>query len=115
MRRHLISALLLSYVLTACGGPAVEYVPLKTPTTAPTSTAWPIAPPTETPVPVAPPTISLDTTEIKRQLAQVEKDTAKMRGLKPKVDVPEHFVSSAELKYNMMQQTLKEYTPEQAR
>ena len=116
MRRNIISALLLSWLLTACGEPQVEYVPL--PTTPPTSTAAlaaPTVPPTETSVPVVPPTISLDTTEIERQLAQVEKDTANMRGLKPKIDVPEHFVSSDELKYNMMQETLKEYTPEQAR
>ena len=113
MRRQLISVVLMSWLLTACGGPAVEYVPLPTPV--PTSTAAPTAPPTHTPVPVAPPTISLDTTEIQRQLAQVEKDTANMRGLKLNADVPEHFISSAELKYNMMQQTLKEYTPEEAR
>ncbi|HUP27378.1 MAG TPA: hypothetical protein VM409_03010, partial [Chloroflexia bacterium] len=90
-------------------------MPLKTPTTPPTNTPAPTVPPTATPVPAPPPTISLDTTEIKRQLAQVEKDTAAMRGLRARKDVSEHFISQAELKYNMMQDTIKEYSAEQAR
>src|SRR5690242_9711907 len=78
-----------------------------TPTPGPaTSTPAPTVPPTETLTPVPPPTISMDTTEVKAQLAQVEADTAKMRGLKPKAHVPEHFYSQEELKYHLAQQTL---------
>src|SRR5205085_6934301 len=61
------------------------------------------------------PTIAMDMSEVKRQLAQVEADTAKMRGLQPKAHVPEHFYSQAELAYHLTQQTLKDYTAEQAR
>jgi hypothetical protein len=51
---------------------------------------------------------------VKKQLAEVEADTAKMRGLGPKARVPEHFISGAEMKYRLTQRTLQEYTPDMA-
>src|SRR5436190_10323904 len=70
---------------------------------------------TEIPTPVAPPTLALNTNEVKRQLKEVEAQTAQMRGLKPKRDVPEHFISQDQMKYQMTQDTLKDYTKEMAR
>lgn len=63
---------------------------------------------------VAPPTISLDTKEVEKQLARVETDAARMRGLKPTGNVPEHFISRDEMGYNMAQSTLENYTQEMA-
>jgi hypothetical protein len=86
-----------------------------TPTPGPaTNTPAPTVPATQTYTPVPPPTIAMDMSEVKRQLAQVEADTAKMRGLQPKAHVPEHFYSQEEMKYHLAQQTLKDYTVEQA-
>src|SRR5439155_16114284 len=41
--------------------------------------------------------------------------TAQMRGLKPKREVSEHFISQDQMKYEMTQDTLKNYTKEMAR
>ncbi|MFL5734622.1 MAG: hypothetical protein ACJ78Q_15670 [Chloroflexia bacterium] len=80
----------------------------------PTDTPGPTSTPTVTLTPEPPPTLALDMSEVKSQLARIEADTAKMRGLKPKAHVPEHFYSQAELKYHLGQDTLKEYTVEAA-
>src|SRR5215212_516246 len=127
LRMYLAGGLVLgaSLLLSACGstGRAADPESIAammrtaiTPTPGPaTNTPGPTALPTEIPTPAPPPTIVMDMTEVKRQLAQVEADTAKMRGLKPKAHVPEHFYSQAEMTYHLTQQTIKEYTVEQAR
>lgn len=85
------------------------------PTVPPEPTEPATEPPVATDTPAPPPTLAIDTTEVKIQLAQVEADTTKMRGLKPKSNVPEHFISTDEMGYNMMQQTLTKYTEEAAK
>ena len=50
-----------------------------------------------------------------KQLATVEADASQLRGLKPKRDVPEHFISSAQLHDNLQQQLEQDYSPEQAK
>ncbi|HKP54824.1 MAG TPA: hypothetical protein VJ183_19490 [Chloroflexia bacterium] len=122
MRRYFI--LLCAFcacLLVACDTPEESLNQPKKPTLRlsvitplPEVTPTPTVEPTPTSTPAPPPTIALDTKEVERQLAQVEADTAKMRGLKPKSKVPEHFISREEMRYSMMQQTLQEYTPEMA-
>jgi len=124
MRRSVILVFLFLLLLTACNTEGTMQVPPPAvPTSPPTATPQPqdtptpapTATPTEIPTPIAPPTIAMDTSTVKSQAAQVEADTAKMRGLKPKQVVPEHFISQEEMKYNMTQYILKEYTHEEAR
>ena len=49
------------------------------------------------------------------QLATIESEAATLRGLQPKRDVPEHFVSSAQIATNLKQEINDEYTPDEAR
>ena len=108
-------------LLAACdlsagsGQEPLKYVP---PPTVPPTEA-PVATPTHTPyadppTPTAPPTLVVDTSKVKKQLALVEANTAKMRGLKAKRAVPEHFISSDQMAYNMTQETLSSYSHDQA-
>jgi predicted small secreted protein len=122
MRRYFVSLLLWAGLLTACNSPGGAGQPVSnvaitpaTPTVAEaTNTPEPTAVPTETATPAPPPTISLDTTEIKRQVEQVKSEAAAMRGLKPRAAVPEHFISQDEMQYYMTQETLREYSVEEA-
>ncbi len=136
MKRGSILLLFLSisaFLLAACDFPGGDtsnaqsqrpQMHLEVLTPVPISTTLALALPTQTaaaPLPTTPPTLApppptlaLDTKEVEKQLLQVEADTAKMRGLKPKTHVPEHFISSAEMSYMTLQDTLKDYTPEMA-
>jgi hypothetical protein len=53
--------------------------------------------------------------EVEKQLVAVEADTTELRGLKARADVPEHFMSPAQMKADLVDQTVREYTPEQAK
>jgi hypothetical protein len=50
-----------------------------------------------------------------RQLTTIESEAATVRGLKPKTDVPEHFVSPAEMQADVKQQVISEYPQDEAR
>src|SRR5437588_988434 len=89
-------------------------LPTYTPIPAAANTAVPGVKSAAIPTLAVPPTLALDTTQVKKELAEVEAQTAKMRGLTPKVHVPEHFVSAEQMKYNLAQETLKNYTVDQA-
>src|SRR5688572_20220887 len=112
--------LLLALLVAACDQPAgsgTNSRPRGTrgPTALPTDTPLPLPTGTPTPLPPPPPTISLDTKVVEGQLAEVLRDTTKLRGLAPKADVPEYFISGDEMKYKRTIATLEEYTPEMAR
>ncbi len=49
------------------------------------------------------------------QLAKIESEAATLRGLKPTRDVPEHFVSSAQIAGNLKQEINANYSPDQGR
>lgn len=123
MHRRILTLflLLLASVLSACdmGGSRannqLKYVP--PPTQPPTEPPRPTATNTvytEPATPTAPPPLALDTAKVKAQLAKIEADTARMRGLKALHPVPENFISKDQIAYNMEQVTLKEYTHEMA-
>ena len=122
MRPYLILVCALcASLLAACDSPDDSLNQPKKPTLklsvitpVPEVTPTPTAVPTRTPTLAPPPTIALDTKEVERQLAKVEADTAKMRGLAPISKVPEYFISRDEMRYSMTMQTLQEYTPEMA-
>jgi hypothetical protein len=111
----------LAGLLTACNPGDFLATPTPTlklylpPTQPPLPTAGPTEPPKATDTPAPPPTLAIDTGEVKKQLAQVEADTSKMRGLKAKRAVPEHFVSKEQMAYDLTQQTLKGYSKEEAK
>ncbi len=122
-RMLLIPCLLLlaGTLLTACNPANFLATPTPTlklylpPTEAPAQADSPTVPPAATKTLAPPPTLAMDTSEVKRELAQVEADTSKMRGLKARRKVPEHFISKDELTYNMVQDTNKNYSSEAAK
>ncbi|HUS15518.1 MAG TPA: hypothetical protein VM536_10945 [Chloroflexia bacterium] len=50
-----------------------------------------------------------------KQLATIESQTTSLRGLRPKTDVPEHFVSSDQIEANLADEIADEYSHEEAR
>ena len=56
-----------------------------------------------------------DVGKVQQELLQVELDAAKVRGLQPNIDVPEHFVTQAEMRSILVDQLQKSYPREQAR
>src|SRR5438477_6287549 len=119
LRRMLLILCLFSLaaLLTACSAEdllATPTPPLKLylpPTQPPEPTDPPTQPPAPTDTPAPPPTLAIDTSQVKQQLAQVEADTPKMRGLKPNPPVPEHFISKEQMGHNLAQLTTKNYSP----
>jgi hypothetical protein len=53
--------------------------------------------------------------ETLRQVTTIESEASSVRGLKPKRDVPEHFVSSAQIKSNLTKEIDTEYPPADAK
>jgi len=49
------------------------------------------------------------------QLATIESEAATLRGLQPKRDVPEHFVSSAQIAVNLTKEINDDYSPTEGR
>lgn len=102
-----------------------------TATSAPTATPEPTAPPTATwavegnarpsattsppPGAVTPGAEALVEPATLQQLNQIEEHAATLRGLKPKTDVPEHFVTPVQIKTNLKQEVADEYPPAEAR
>ncbi len=142
MHQRLLAALLLICLLTACG-PFGPTAPTPTPTaptatTAPTSAAASptVLPPTAAAAPTdttVPPTVGEATAlptgtaaaspaaeapidpATEQQLVKIEDDAATVRGLTPKIDVPEHFITPAEMKDDLTQQIADEYPRDEAR
>jgi hypothetical protein len=56
-----------------------------------------------------------DTGETEAEIAQIEHDTAGVRGLQPKADVPERFLSPDQMRANLKEQIDKDYSPEEGR
>jgi hypothetical protein len=84
---------------------ATDAVPTATDATAPptgTAAAGPSAEAT-----IAPAT--------EQQLLQIEAQAATVRGLTPKTDVPEHFITAAEMQADLKQQIADEYPRDEAR
>ncbi len=52
---------------------------------------------------------------VQQAVLQVELDTQQVRGLDPKIDVPEHFVSKSQMRSNILAQRDQIYTREDAR
>ncbi len=50
-----------------------------------------------------------------RQLTTIESEAATVRGLRPKTDVPEHFISPAQMQADVKQQVISEYPQDEAR
>jgi hypothetical protein len=132
MLHRILACLLVLGVLAGCGpfGPDAPNTP--TPTTVPPATATTAPPPpaaTPTgeidppPAPAATPTVAADDPtpgaapppETERQLLEIEEQVSDLRGLEPKEDVPEYFVTSNELKEDLKQQIDAEYSPEEGR
>lgn len=85
---------------------AVSALPTATAAAGATTTAGPTtaAGPTETPDP-----------KLQAQLAQVEADTEQIRALKPKKTVPAHFITTTQLKKDMIDQINEDYSPEKGK
>ena len=114
MRRCVPLLLIAALLLAGCNQPGAAALPAAP--QAPDATVVAAAvveeaaadTPTPPPAPTEPPpTIALDTAEVERQLAGVEADTTELRGLRAKADVPEHFMSPAEMKARLVEQTVR--------
>lgn len=93
----------------------------ETPESLPTSTAAEAEEtPTEvtsglTPAPSGTGTASaFDAGELQVEVTQIESNTIDIRGLAPREDVPEEFLSQEQLKTNLTAEIKKEYTPEES-
>ena len=53
--------------------------------------------------------------QVQQDLLQVELDAEKIRGLHPKADVPEHFITQDDMRSRLLAEMNKNYTREQAR
>jgi hypothetical protein len=90
---------------------------VETPTTPPATVAVAAPSPAPSDTAVAGPTGPTPTVDpaTAAQLQKIETDAASLRGLKPKTDVPEHFLSSADLKENLKEQIDEEYSPSEGK
>ncbi len=88
---------------------ATEAAPTEAATGEPTSAAEATGTPS---TPVAAATIPPAT---EQQITKIESEAATVRGLKPKTDVPEYFVSSEQIKENLKQEIAQDYPRDQAR
>lgn len=61
------------------------------------------------------PTTQADTEELDREVRQVERDAANVRGLAPKGDVPETFLTQSQMKSNLLKDITEDYPQEEAR
>ena len=52
---------------------------------------------------------------LEQQITKIESEAATVRGLKPKTDVPEYFISSEQIKENLKQEIAQDYPRDQAR
>ncbi|HEX5691168.1 MAG TPA: hypothetical protein VFX76_14240 [Roseiflexaceae bacterium] len=132
MRYRLFALLLALALLSGCEVFGVSLAPTPSPTAAPTkppatSIPPPKAPPTTAPEPTAAPAVaptsapdptqSGETVDAKTEaeIEQIEDDTANLRGLQPKENVPETFISPEQLRANLKEQLDKDYSPEEGR
>lgn len=130
MSQRLFVCLLVLVLLAGCGpfGPETPPTPTPPPPTAPVATptarAAP-ATPTDAGDPPTPPDATPTTgdgepgvtppPETEQQLLEIEDQVAGMRGLATKEDVPEHFVTSDQLKEDLKEQIDEEYSPAESR
>jgi hypothetical protein len=56
-----------------------------------------------------------DKTEAERELVEVESDTVRVRGLQPKMDVPEQFITQEQMRTNLAAEVAQDYSHEEAR
>lgn len=135
-RAFLMLAALL--VLAACNGSGLPVSPTNTPQLSTGTDATPTAEsvagrssatprPTRTPRDAQPteeptaeateepqPTTQADSTRLDREVRQVEQDTSQVRGLEPIQDVPETFLTQAQLKSNLLKNITEDYPQEEA-
>jgi len=122
----LVSACLLIGIIAASGVGVYLWDknnPQQTITTAPTLANLPHAtscPPDSCLVPTIDTTIAVvPTVELPRQIArsmdQIQKEVIKIRGLQPKTDIPRALLSPDQLRQNVIDDFLSDYTPEDAR
>ena len=138
MPQRRLAVLLLLCLLTACSpfgpaaptpsppppptmtGDAVTLAPTPTDFLPPTATVPAVAPtvasapPTGT-APAAPSAEATVAPATEQQLIKIESEAATVRGLTPKTDVPEHFITAAEMQDDLKQQIADEYPPNEAR
>lgn len=134
MSQRAVALILAVFALSALAGcgPAAPLGEPPTPAASwrPPSPYPPVEPPTPGPSPELPPAIrqrvepaqaesqaakALVQGQMQRDLLQIELDAARIRGLDPKEDVPEYFISRDELRKGIAAQQAQTYTREAAR
>jgi hypothetical protein len=116
----------LTLLIAGCGAFSASEAPTASPTAAllPTSARATTAPPTAAPSPTAEATAApspLSTAQpdasapgdTQKQIEQIENDTASVRGLQSKADIPERFLSPEQLRVNLKKQIDTDYSREE--
>lgn len=130
MRHRALFLLLLAFLLTACDPLGLDTItptpePTAIPTTAPvTDTPQPEDTPEASNTPTEPvalvtvvPSVTggLPNSQAMSELSEIESDTVEVRGLEPKSDVKEQFITNAQMSANLTQEIKDEYSREEAR